>query len=154
MEYNQEIVSYIIKVAITFTGGTNYHAALIIFKLFPLLYKTTILRGNVTWFKKQNENWVFLKKPEFEINIFRNELGNYIDYAQKSLLAPDDKDPDYENKYKIFLEYMTKLHKLQEKIYSRPFMLEVLKELAELYYDKEMLSDSSISKSCIMNTRN
>lgn len=136
MEYNQEIVSYINKIATTFTGGTNYHVALIIFQLFPLLYKTTSINGKVEWFKKQDENWVILKKPEFEINIFRNVLGNYIDYARHSLKMPDDLDPDYENKYKIFLENMSKLLKIQEKTYSRPFMKEVLKELAELYYIK------------------
>ena len=136
MEYNQEIVSYIIKDAITFNGGTNYLVALMIFKLFPLLYKTTTVNGKIVWFKKQETDWVVLKKPEFEINIFRNQLENYVDYARHSLKAPDDGDPDYEGRYKKYTENMTKLLKIQEKIYSRPFMIDVLKELAELYYEK------------------
>jgi len=135
MEYNQEIISYIIKVAITY-GGTNYHIALMIVQLFPLLYKTTTVNGKIVWFKKQDEAWVVLKKPEFEINIFRNVLGNYVDYARHCLKMPDDREPDYENKYKMYLENMSKLLKIQEKIYSRPFMIEVIKELAELYYEK------------------
>jgi hypothetical protein len=136
MEYNQELVSYIIKVARTY-GWTNYHVALIILQLFPLLYKTITISGKVEWFKKQDENWISLKNPEFEINIFRNQLDNYVDTARHTLKMPDDTDPDYENKYKSFLEIMEKLLKIQQKIYSRPFMLEVLKELAVLYYEKD-----------------
>ena len=136
MEYNQKVLSYLMKTAINY-GGTNYHIAMLIFQLFPLLYRTTLVGGKVAWFKKEETNWAVLKKPEFEINIFRNVLGNYVDYARNSLKMPVHVDPDYEGKYKMYLENMNKLFKIQEKIYSRPFMIEVIKELAELYYDKD-----------------
>jgi hypothetical protein len=136
MEYNPEILSFITKTAIAFNGGTNYHIALIIFQLFPDIYKTSIVNGKVLWYKKEDDAWISLKKIDFEINTFRNEVANYLDYARSSLKIPNDTDHDYENKYKLFLESMTRMLKLQEKLYSRPFMLDVLKELAELYYDK------------------
>ena len=109
MELNQEILSFIVKTAITFKGGSCYHIAIIIFQLFPGIYKTSIVNGKVLWYKKEDDAWIFLKKIDFEINTFRNELDKYIDYARHSLKMPDDKDPDYENKYKMFLENMTKI---------------------------------------------
>ena len=136
MEYNPEILSFIVKTAITFNGGSSYHIALIIFQLFPDIYKTSIVNGKVLWYKKEDDAWISLKKIDFEINTFRNEIGKYLDYARHSLKIPDDKDPDYENRYKIFLENMTKILKLQEKIYNRGTMKDVIHELAELYYDK------------------
>ena len=41
------------------------------------------------------------------------------------------------NDYKKYNDDTTKLLRLEENIHSRSFMLEVLKELAELYYDKD-----------------
>ena len=136
MEYNQKALSYLMKTVINY-GGTNYHVAMLIFQLFPLLYRTTLVNRKVVWYKKEETAWVSLKKPEFEINIFRNHLSNYVGHARNSLKMPDDWDPDYENKYKMFLNDMTKMLKIENNIHSRSFMLEVLKELAELYYDKD-----------------
>ena len=117
-------------------GGTNYHVAMLIFQLFPLLYRTTLVNRKVAWFKKEEEAWVSFKKPEFEINIFRNHLSNYVGHARNSLKMPDYRDQGYDTNYKKYNDDTTKLLRLEENIHSRSFMLEVLKELAELYYDK------------------
>jgi len=136
MEYNQKVLSYLMKTAINY-GGTNYHIAMLIFQLFPLLYRTTLVGGKVAWFKKEEEAWAVLKKPEFEINIFRSHLSNYVGHARNSLKMPDYRDQGYDANYKKYNDDIRKLLTLEEKIHSRSFMLEVLKELAELYYMNE-----------------
>lgn len=132
-----DIISFITKTAITFKGGTHYHVAMMIQKLFPDIYKCAVDGRSTDWYMFKNHIWNSMPSGLLIKTRITDEIANKVDIARHSLRMPDDKDPDYENKYKIFLENMTKLLKLQENLYNAPFKESVLKEAVQIFYDEE-----------------
>ena len=132
-----DILSFITKIAITFKGGTHYHVAMMIQKLFPDIYKCAVDGRSTDWYMFKNHIWNSMPSGLLIKTRITDEIANKVDAARHSLKMPDDKDPDYENKYKMFLENMTKLLKLQENLYSAPFKDSVLKEATQIFYDEE-----------------
>jgi len=132
-----DILSFITKTAITFKGGTHYHVAMMIQKLFPDIYKCAVDGRSTDWYMFKDHIWNSMPSGLLIKTRITDEIANKVDAARHSLKMPDDKDPDYENKYKIFLENMTKLLKLQENLYNATFKESVLKEATQIFYDEE-----------------
>jgi P4 family phage/plasmid primase-like protien len=132
-----DIISFITKTAITFKGGTHYHVAQMIQRLFPDIYKCAVDSKSTEWYTFKNHIWSSMPSGLLIKTRITDEIANKVDVARHSLRMPDDKDPDYENKYKMFLENMTKLLKLQENLYNANFKDSVLKEATQIFYDQE-----------------
>jgi P4 family phage/plasmid primase-like protien len=132
-----DILSFITKTAITFKGGTHYHVAMMIQKLFPDIYKCAVDGRSTDWYMFKDHIWNSMPSGLLIKTRITDEIANKVDAARHSLKMPDDKDPDYENKYKMFLENMTKLLKLQENLYNATFKESVLKEATQIFYDQE-----------------
>jgi len=133
MDSEAEIYSVVTKSALCYNGGNPLTIANIIHLLFKDNYRTVNLDGKIVWYKKSNDDWITLSRPDLEINTFREKLFHYNTNARLNLKMPDERDPEYENKYKSFLENMPKLLKQQEHICNRSFMGKVIKELEELF---------------------
>jgi P4 family phage/plasmid primase-like protien len=132
-----DILSFITKTAITFKGGTHYHVAMMILKLFPDIYKCAVDGRSTEWYEFKNHIWNSMPNGLLIKTRITDEIANKVDTARHSLKMPDDTDPEYENKYKAFLENMTKLLKLQENLYNATFKDSVMKEAVQIFYDEE-----------------
>ena len=135
-----DIISFITKTAITFKGGTHYHVAMMIQKLFPDVYKCAVDGRSTDWYMFNNHIWNSMPSGLLIKTRITDEIANKVDIARHSLKMPENNDPDYENKYKMFLENMTKLLKLQENLYNATFKESVLKEAVQIFYDQEFTS--------------
>lgn len=133
MDSEAEIYLVITKSALCYNGGNPLTIANIIHLLFRHNYRTVNLDGKIVWYKKSNDDWITLSRPDLEINTFREKLFHYNTNARLNLKMPDERDPEYEYKYKSFLECMPKFRKQEEHISNRPFMGKVIKELEELF---------------------
>jgi len=132
-----DIISFITKTAITFKGGTHYHVAMMIMKLFPDIYKCAVDGRSTEWYMFQDHIWNSMPNGLLIKTRITDEIAQKVDTARHSLKMPDEKDPEYENKYKSFLENMTKLLKLQENLYNATFKESVMKEAVQIFYDQE-----------------
>lgn len=132
-----DILSFITKTAITFKGGTHYHVAMMIHKLFPDIYKCAVDGRSTEWYMFANHIWNPMPNGLLIKTRITDEIAHKVDAARHSLKMPDEKDPEYENKYKSFLENMTKLLKLQENLYNATFKDSVMKEAVQIFYDQE-----------------
>ena len=132
-----DIISFITKTAITFRGGTHYHVASMIYKLFPDIYKCAVDGRSIDWYIFQNHVWNSMPNGLLIKTRITDEIAHKVDTARHSLKPPADNDPEYENKYKSYTENMMKLLKLQENLYNATFKESVMKDAVQLFYDQE-----------------
>jgi P4 family phage/plasmid primase-like protien len=132
-----DIISYITKAAITFTGGTHHHVAKMIHKLFYDCYKCTVDGRSVDWYEFSEHTWNPMPQALQLKTHITDDLAKKVDSARYSLKGPESNDPDYDTKSKTFQENMTKLLKLQQNLYNATFKESVMKEAVQLFYDQE-----------------
>jgi P4 family phage/plasmid primase-like protien len=139
-----DIISYITKVALTFKGGTHYHVAMMIMRLFPDLYKCAVDGRSTEWYEFKNHIWNHMPNGILIKALITNETGtavtSKVDSARNSLVVPDIKkmtQEEFNEKMKNYNDNMGKMLKLQENLYNATFKDSVIKEAVQLFYDQE-----------------
>ncbi|NBU98446.1 MAG: peptide chain release factor 1, partial [Spirochaetia bacterium] len=90
-----DIISFIQKTAITFKGGTHYHVAMMIYKLFPDIYKCSVDGRSTEWFEFKNHVWNPMPNGlQVKMNL-TDYVDKKVDAARAALRQPEDKDPEY-----------------------------------------------------------
>jgi len=132
-----DIISFIQKTAITFKGGTHYHVAMMIYKLFPDIYKCSVDGRSTEWFEFKNHVWNPMPNGlQVKMNL-TDYVDKKVDAARAALRQPEDKDPEYKDKLEKYFEAKAKHCRLQENLYNANFKDSVMKEAVQLFYDKD-----------------
>jgi P4 family phage/plasmid primase-like protien len=132
-----DIISFIVKTAITFQGGTHHHVAKMIHKLFYDIYKCTVDGRNSEWYEFKDHIWNPMPQGLLIKTTITDTIGHKADSARYSLKPPENNDPDFDNKLKSYNENMKKMLKLQENLYNANFKDSVVKEAVQLFYDRD-----------------
>ena len=132
-----DIISFIQKTAITFKGGTHYHVAKMIHKLYPDVYKCFVDGRTTEWFEFKDHVWHPMPSGILIKTTITDDLTLKVDSARRSLKGPDDKAEDYDELMKKYQDNIVKLLKLQENLYNANFKDSVMKEAAQIFYDPE-----------------
>ena len=139
-----DIISFITKVALTFKGGTHYHVAMMIRRLFPDMYKCAVDGRSTEWYEFKNHIWNHMPNGILIKALITNEDGNAVtskvDSARNSLVVPDINkmtQQEFDEKMKNYSDNMSKILKLQENLYNATFKDSVIKEAVQLFYDQE-----------------
>lgn len=134
---DRDIISFIIKTAITFQGGTHHHVAKMVHKLFYDTYKCTVDGRNSEWYEFKEHTWNGMPQGLLIKTTITDTIAHKVDAARYSLKAPEGNDPEYEDKMKKYQETMKKMLKLQENLYNANFKENVVKEAIQLFYDRD-----------------
>ena len=132
-----DIISFIAKVALTFKGGTHYHVAMMIQRLFPDIYKCAVDGRSTDWYVFKNHIWNSMPSGLLIKTRITDEIADKVDITRKSLKKPDENDPEYDKKDKFCDESKGKLLELQKNLYNATFKESVLKEAVQIFYDQE-----------------
>jgi P4 family phage/plasmid primase-like protien len=132
-----DIISFIQKTAITFRGGTHYHVAKMIHKLYPDVYKCFVDGRTTEWYEFKDHVWHPMPSGILIKTTITDDLTLKVDSARRSLKGPHDKDEDYDELMKKYQENIVKLLKLQENLYNANFKDSVMKEAAQIFYDPD-----------------
>jgi P4 family phage/plasmid primase-like protien len=132
-----DIISFIVKTAITFQGGTHHHVAKMIHKLFYDVYKCTVDGKNSEWYEFKDHIWNPMPQGLLIKTTITDTIGHKADSARYSLKPPENNDPEFDNKLKSYNENMKKMLKLQENLYNANFKDSVVKEAVQLFYDRD-----------------
>lgn len=131
----RDIISFILKTALSFQGGTHVHIAKLVHTLFSKDFISTLENNKLVLYRKKDTTYE--KVPH--LDLVRNELldpvAKYIDTARYALQGPEGNDPEYEDKMKKYKESMKKILKMQENCYNMTFRNSVLKEALVLFHD-------------------
>jgi P4 family phage/plasmid primase-like protien len=132
-----DIISYITKAALTFTGGTHHHVAKMVHKLFYDCYKCTVDGRSVDWYEFSEHTWNPMPQALQLKTLITDDLAKKVDSARYSLKAPDINDPDYTDKMEKYHENVGKFLKLQQNLFNANFKDSVMKEAVQLFYDQD-----------------
>lgn len=132
-----DIISFIQKTAITFKGGTHYHVAKMIHKLYPDVYKCFVDGRTTEWYEFKDHVWHPMPSGILIKTTITDDLTLKVDSARRSLKGPDDKAEDYDELMKKYQDNIVKLLKLQENLYNANFKDSVMKEAAQIFYDPD-----------------
>jgi P4 family phage/plasmid primase-like protien len=132
-----DIISFIQKTAITFKGGTHYHVAKMIHKLYPDVYKCFVDGRTTEWYEFKDHVWHPMPSGILIKTTITDDLTLKVDSARRSLKGPDDKAEEYDELMKKYQENIIKLLKLQENLYNANFKDSVMKEAAQIFYDPD-----------------
>ena len=132
-----DIISFIQKTAITFKGGTHYHVALMVQKLFPDIYRCTKDGRTTEWYEFGSHIWNKINNDILiKVNL-NNVVERKIDDARAALRPPAENDPEYKDKFDKFMDNKSKMLDLQRNLYNATFKDSVMKEAITLFYDKD-----------------
>jgi len=134
---DRDIISFIVKTAITFQGGTHHHVAKMVHKLFYDTYKCTVDGRNAEWYEFKEHTWNGMPQGLLIKTTITDTIAYKVDSARYSLKGPDGNDPEYEDKMKKYQESMKKILNLQTNLYNANFKENVVKEAVQLFYDRD-----------------
>ncbi len=141
VQYNniisEDVISFIVKTALTFKGGTHFHVAQMIYRLFPDIYKCAVDGRSTEWYEFSDHVWNPLPNGlTIKMNI-TDQIADKVESARHTLKPPASNDPDAQEKLKKYAENTTKFFKLQENLYNANFKDSVMKEAVQLFYDRD-----------------
>jgi P4 family phage/plasmid primase-like protien len=143
VKYNEimdgDILSFITKAALTFRGGTHFHVAKMIHKLYYDNYKCTVEGRSTEWYEFKDHTWNPMPQGLYIKQTITDEIAVKVDLARRNLKAPDItlSQDELQEKNKQYTDNINKILKMSENLYNANFKDSVMKEAVQLFYDSE-----------------
>jgi len=131
---DDDILNYIMKVSLSFDGGTHHHVAEIMKRVFGDTYKCSVESRGHEWYRFVQHIW----EPQPQgVELKKKMSDKIVDLVQKAhskykKLCEARKDMDAEDQYKNEKKFL----KLQLNLYSANYKDSCLKECIQTFYEE------------------
>jgi P4 family phage/plasmid primase-like protien len=129
-----DILNYVRKVAISFKGGTHFHVADIMKRVFGDTYKCSVENRSNEWFRFVKHVWEPLPQGLELKNRMSHTIADLICDAKQSYKLMTQNDADNEKNHQ---DNINKFLAMESNLYSANFKDSVLKECIQAFYDEQ-----------------